>query len=122
MSKVVAVAYSLFIVYASLGKYVTGIIPKDINGGDKIAHFGAYFVLVLVWSIVVKLNQKREAWKPSLHYVVIGGLLLGLLMEISQYVFTSYRQMDWLDMVANSVGVFLGYLLSIKFILKGKKQ
>lgn len=121
ISKYVAIAYSLFVVYASLGKYAMGFVPKSINGGDKIAHFGAYFVFVILWALAAKFKAFAVIPKVSLKYIVISGIVLGLLMEICQYVFTSYRQMDWLDMVANSVGVLLGYLVSIKFIFPAKK-
>lgn len=121
-TKILAILYTLFIVYASLGKYIMGIIPKNINGGDKIAHFGAYFMFVVLWSMSCKFNSNKDKWKAILKYIVVAGVLLGFLMEISQYVFTSYRQMDWLDMIANSIGVLLGYLISVNFILVLKKQ
>lgn len=123
ITKVLAIVYTLFVVYASLGKYIMGIVPKNIKGGDKIAHFGAYFMFVILWSISSRFNsQEKETKKTFLKYIAVGGLLLGLLMEICQYLFTSYREMDWLDMVANSIGVLLGYLISATFILALKKQ
>ncbi len=114
--KILAILYTLFIVYASLGKYMMQVIPKDINGGDKIAHFGAYAVFVIVWVLSISLNTIRDDRGRYLKYIVLSGLVLGFLMEICQYVFTSYRQMDWLDMVANSVGILIGYLVSVKFM------
>lgn len=120
--KIGAIAYTLFIIYASLAKYAMGFVPKNINGGDKIAHFGAYFVFVILWSFTCKMNLIEAYRKENLKYVAVSGLLLGLLMEVCQYVFTSYRQMDWLDMLANSVGVLLGCLVSVKFIFTTKKH
>lgn len=113
--------YTAFVVYASLDKYAMGMVPESINGADKIAHATAYLVFVLIWALACRLNKNKEDWKFYLLRIVVLALFLGLLMEVCQYVFTSYRQMDWLDMVANSTGVLLGYLFSIKFILNPKK-
>jgi len=84
-------------------------VPKPIQSislfqGDKLAHVMAYFVL-MGW-----FAQIYHAPRQRFHYV-IGFVLLGVLLELLQGL-GGIRQGDWLDMVANSVGVVLAWQLT----------
>jgi hypothetical protein len=78
----------------SLPKFVE-VIPSD-----KLMHFGAYTVLSFWFA---GLNDRRR-------YLVIGiGLIaLGGVLEIGQGIMGLGRTPEWLDFLANSLGVCAG--------------
>lgn len=83
----------------------------QIEQSDKIAHFMAYFVLGLttIWGIYkMKGLISRKNWIVLI--IAISGY--GILLEIAQKLFTSHRQLDPLDMVANIIGVVAAWALS----------
>lgn len=69
---------------------------------DNLIHFSMYFFLTLV---VFAASKKT-------HYLVLLLLLIimGISIEIAQY-FTGLRYFEYMDIIANSVGVFGGYLI-----------
>ncbi len=88
----------------------------QIEQSDKIAHFMAYFIIGLttVWGIYKMQGLiSRKNWIVLI--VAISGY--GILLEIAQKLFTSHRQLDPLDMVANIAGVVVAWALS-KIVLE----
>ncbi len=73
---------------------------QTVPNSDKFLHLTTYFLLSY-WFFHTYFNHKVAA--------VIGFILLGLLLEISQHL-TPYRFFEWLDMLMNSAGVFLAYI------------
>ena len=43
--------------------------------------------------------------------IVLGAILYGIVMEICQAVFTTYRSADIVDVIANSSGAISGFFL-----------
>jgi VanZ family protein len=83
--------------------------PKPIQSislfhGDKLLHVMAYFVLMGWFAQIYHAPRER-------FYYLIGFVLLGVLLELLQGL-GGIRQGDWLDMVANSVGVVLAWQLT----------
>jgi len=76
---------------------------SSINFGDKLVHFSAYFVMCL-W--FVQLYFRQYHWRPML-----GLVLLGCFIEIAQG-FTEYRSFELADMMANSSGVILAWVIT----------
>ncbi len=90
---------------------VLSLIPpppmiQTVNYGDKIEHIIAYFVLMWWFAQIYLMPRQR------LQYM-IGFLLLGAGLEILQGL-GGIRQADWVDMVANSVGVLLAWQFTNK--------
>jgi len=81
--------------------------PEDIGqifGLDKVLHVLAYS-FSMFWSNLCYRRKK---------YIVlfsVGLILMGIILEIAQGM-TDYRTMSPYDMIANSVGVFLGLVLA----------
>ena len=73
-----------------------------IGGVDKWAHFGAFLVLALWFS---GLYRVRSYWR-----IAIGLLAFGVLIELCQRA-VGYRSAEWLDVVANVLGITTGLLL-----------
>ena len=80
-------------------------VPADlgVEGGDKISHFAAYFVLM--WWFAQVLPGSRYL---SLALVCIG---LGCALEILQ-CFIEGRFCEFADALANSAGVLTAWWLS----------
>ena len=95
----------LLIVYVFYSSLRPDPIELDIDDFDKYAHTFAYFVL-MGWFTQIYQQKKRVL------ILAVGFVLMGILIEILQG-FSGYRQFDYYDMLANSSGVLLGWLLSM---------
>ena len=71
---------------------------------DKWLH-GFTFVVLSVW--FSGLVEKRRYW-----LVALGLMLFGLLVEFCQLQVT-YRMADWLDIVANTLGIIVGLTIAV---------
>ena len=113
--------YTIIIVVASLAKVVLPVFSGKVES-DKIAHIMAYFVFAFIWALFffVKSDFTKEfkkLVKTALFKSSIFSICFGLIMEIAQFVFTSYRQFDVKDMLANSFGVLVAMLIMYSFPL-----
>ncbi len=122
---VFAVLYSLLITILSLiqlGKISLG----DFNPTDKMMHLGAYFGLGIVWFIYYIFKRPEDQFKKKHFFnITILIILFGMLIEVLQGTITSYRQPDWADILANSIGVLLalGFCLGfLKFFKRLKRK
>jgi VanZ family protein len=71
-------------------------------GADKVEH--ALSFALLVW-----IGQ-RAGYRNALA-LAIGLLVLGGAIELAQGAFTTTRTAEWLDWVADAVGIALGFAL-----------
>jgi len=80
-------------------------VPDVVNqlpqNTDKLQHFIAYFILMGWFVQIYHLLSQRVR-------LAIGFILLGLLLEILQE-FSGIRHADWIDMLANSLGVLFAW-------------
>ncbi|MDE6158483.1 MAG: VanZ family protein [Bacteroidaceae bacterium] len=87
----------------------------DSKFADKWAHLIMYGTL----SMVAWWCQLHKKDKPSLSedlsWAVVMPVCLGGLMELAQGQLTTWRSGDWMDFVANSIGVVLAFL----FVMTG---
>jgi len=83
-------------------------LPASLNGlgWDKLAHFLFYFGLLLLGNSV--WTKKRN----NLYFSLALGLLLECLQDLSPY-----RQFDYWDLAANTIGALMGYYLLRKYSL-----
>ncbi|MCH7875804.1 MAG: VanZ family protein [Gemmatimonadetes bacterium] len=81
------------------------LVPQGpgLPGGDKLAHFSAYGVMVLLAMPLVSALRWRLMMLGSI--VMLGIVLEGLQLLILQ------REASLLDLVANCLGVIVGTLL-----------
>lgn len=79
------------------------LLPQVPDGGDKVEHVLSYFLLA---AAAVQLFLPRQA----LLRAGFGLVAMGIALEIAQGFFTSTRQMDASDALANSLGVAAGLL------------
>jgi VanZ family protein len=92
----------LLVIYLSLKPF-----PLDIpmENGDKLGHWIAYTML-MVWFAWLYPNLRTR-----LVYAA-GFLVLGIALEFAQS-FTEYRTFELSDMVADTVGVALGWIAAL---------
>ena len=109
------ICYSLLIVIASLASIATTVLPSNIPESDKLAHLIAYFRFTIIWTIFFYTRNKTKMGLNHFYKAIIKasalGVSFGLLMEVAQLVFTDYRQFDFKDALANSLGVFIAVLI-----------
>ena len=74
---------------------------------DKWTHMLMYGTLALViwWEYLRKHPQIN--WSHALVGAILCPILLGGAMELAQKYLTTYRSGEWLDALANSIGVLL---------------
>lgn len=92
-------------------------IPIQVEGVshlDKWEHCFAYFVLVVSFLIAFRKTDILSK-KTSLAIVLVTSAY-GFTLELVQYVFFEYRVFEWLDALANMLGVLLGYVLFKLFV------
>ncbi|CAN5222037.1 hypothetical protein BH23BAC2_BH23BAC2_21320 [soil metagenome] len=120
-----ALCYTLLIAVLSLVK-LGKISVGDFNPTDKMLHSAAYFVMACLWFFYMLLkrddnyNYRNGFFKVSL--LIIG---FGMLIEVLQGALTTYRQPDWSDIVANTIGVFIAlafFIIFLKYLKNVKHQ
>jgi VanZ family protein len=106
---VIAVLYTLLIASLSLmqlGKISIG----DFNPTDKMMHLGAYFILAFVWFFhYLFKNQDNNIKIRGFFNISVAVIVFGMLIEVLQGALTEYRDPDWADILANSIGVLLAF-------------
>ncbi len=103
-----ATAYTIFI---SIGLLLPsqGLLPsQDKIPFDKIAHVLINCVLVVTWLSFFYIKEKKMMSITTIYAVFGVCLLYGIVIEVLQHIFTTYRQADLLDVVANAIGLLLG--------------
>ena len=77
---------------------------------DKVYHFGAYFVLTLLWFATFLLVFKCVK-KHAIFYAVILAVIFGIIIEMLQGAHTVSRAYDIYDMMANTMGALLASII-----------
>ncbi|WP_424493102.1 VanZ family protein [Salinimicrobium sp. GXAS 041] len=105
-----ALAYTLAITYLSLIN-LTNTPVSGLGLSDKILHAGAYFVMGILWLLFALFGYNPK--NLLIKILVICGLTIGfgIFIEVLQGTLTNYRELDFYDVIANSVGVFFAGML-----------
>ncbi len=107
---VIPVSITVGIIYLSLIKTPKNMI--EIAQIDKIYHSIAYFVLSITWLFAFKKKSQTK------YIIVILCIILGIIIEVLQSTLTIYRTGDYLDVLANSMGVILALVVFNLFFRK----
>ncbi|MCL7752300.1 VanZ family protein [Polaribacter sp. Z022] len=109
---IIAIGITLGIAYLSLMQ-----VPKtqlSFTSIDKVYHLFAYFTLTICWLFSFYK-------KPSIKFkIVIACIVYGIIIEVLQHTLTKYRTGDFYDVLANTVGIFLGMIVFNLFLKKIK--
>lgn len=88
-------------------------------------HVSAYFGLAFIWFFYIFFKKPDEyRYQKAFFIVSIIIVLFGILIEVLQGALTSYRQPDWADILANTIGVVvaLGVFMFLKKFLRRVKH
>jgi VanZ family protein len=91
-----------------ISSHMWTIVPYE----DKIMHFIFYgiFSFLLIRALIIYYKKSRPVWLLALATFVII-FLFGMTLELVQAKFTSYRQGDIIDMIANLTGCIFAILI-----------
>lgn len=95
--------------------------PKlgDIPLWDKWVHFVMYGGMCSVlWFDYLRNGNSRKNYGKWLLLLVVCPILLGSLLELGQEYLTTCRNGDWIDFIANSVGVLLAVPIGLFLLSK----
>jgi len=112
----------IFVAWASLSTFADEDTPGfDIPNLDKLVHFCFYFGAAVLGTFFIRERFQNSFSLPkALMYSVLIAVSFGVLMEILQYNFTSDRQGDIFDALANTCGAIAGAAV-MKFFFSNKR-
>ena len=88
-------------------------LAEDVPLADKWTHMVMYGVLTLViWFDYKRTHRQNNAWKLLL-FAFLAPIAMGGILELMQAYLTTCRSGEWLDFVANSLGVCIGTLCGL---------
>ena len=96
-------------------------MPVDVPLADKWTHMVMYGVLTLtIWVEYRRAHQKSNAWRLLL-FAFFTPIAMGGILELMQAYLTTCRSGEWLDFVANTIGVCIGSAVGILIMKTAKK-
>lgn len=106
-----ALLYNAVIIVVSLIRFKKGSLPlESIANIDKIVHFSMYFGLVVLWQLYYFSKNQIIRPKPNLWICGIA-IIFGIIIEILQDKITTYRSFEYFDILANTLGVVVGFIV-----------
>ena len=101
-------AYLISSILTCLVVYLSLVSLTDLNievtTSDKSLHSFAYLVLTYSWLFAIKKSHSNFKTKILVAFAIF---LFGIILEILQSSLTIYRQGDYLDIIANTIGIVL---------------
>jgi hypothetical protein len=100
------------------GKSLPHFTLWDILSADKIGHCAAYGAIVMSWLWGVYRFKHPLGVVTVRHktWIVVGAVMLGVLMEWVQGTFFPDRFLELADMIANTVGAFVGLVIANRWM------
>ena len=92
----------------------TGSLPTlniKVSGIDKFVHFTFHFVFVMLWFLYLKNSNIKSVLLKTF----LASFCFGVLIEISQSLFTTNREGDILDVLANATGAITAITVLILY-------
>ncbi len=84
----------------------TGVHVELFPNQDKLVHFIFYLVMTFLLRGLYQMNQKRWHWKA-----ILLASTYGFVLECIQGALIEGRHFDYLDIIANIIGSFIGSYL-----------
>lgn len=83
-------------------------VGVEVPLADKWTHMVMYGVLTLVVWVEYRRSHDRPDWPRLLLLAFVAPIVMGGVLELAQANLTTCRSGEWLDFVANTIGVCLG--------------
>ncbi len=110
----IAIGLTIAIIIGSLIPIKGHLVP-GVSLSDKTIHGVAYFILTTCWLLTIK--NKRGLIIAS-GVISVGILAYGILIEVLQGTVTLYREFDFLDILANFIGIIIAFAFFITVLKK----
>lgn len=81
---------------------------------DKLLHLIIHTILAFIWLNIIFIQNNQAINSKLIAITVISCVVYGIIIEIFQQLFIDTRKADLLDVIANSAGTLLGFLLFLK--------
>nr|WP_262710038.1 VanZ family protein [Flavobacterium psychrophilum] len=114
----IAFFWTFLILYLSL-RSVTNMPKITFSNADKIVHFTFYLGFVILWYRYLVFKEKVLLSNKIV--LVLISITFGIAIEFAQKYFTTTRQADILDVLANSAGTLVGIFVATTIFQKNKK-
>ena len=89
----------------------------DISNIDKIAHFCMYAGFCSVVWLEYFLSHTGVSIRRVVLLAVVAPILFSGVIEVMQGYMTTYRGMDWYDLLFNTIGVLFA-LVFARYVLR----
>lgn len=108
---VLAIGWTLLITALSLMSLKEA--PKiELSFADKIAHVIIYLIFTILWFLAFSRETiSKLLTKKAILISSIVSVFYGIIIELLQENFTTYRQGDLGDVLANTVGVLFAVII-----------
>lgn len=113
---ILALCWTLFVAVMCLIDLSDVKTPKQFTFPhiDKIVHTLFYTIISFLWGMTF---LRKDSPKISNNYVLLIICIgFGILIELLQGFGGFNRSFEWEDILANSIGVFLGYIICLKIL------
>lgn len=81
---------------------------------DKVLHGIIHLILAFLWLNFIFIQNNQVIKLKLIAITVLSCVVYGIIIEIFQEQFVDSRKADFLDIIANSVGTLLGFLIFLK--------
>lgn len=99
---------------------LTGLPKVGIESPDKYIHSVFHFVFVLLWAQHFRKNLRLPELR-LLGLSLVLSVVFGGLIEMAQECFTTTRQADLNDVLANFIGAAMAFLLQLAIKSRQRK-
>ncbi len=107
---VIAISYTMLLIVACLMPVPESNRPTILYL-DKIVHFGVYFIATFLWFLTFYKTKHTASFGKAIMKTIVVTLSLGVSIEFAQEYLTNHRYFEWLDILANSLGILVATAL-----------
>lgn len=106
------ISWVLFITMLSLFSFSDMDLDEgnlNVPYADKIVHFTFYLVFSILGCLLVR-ERTKGLWSmgKATRVIVVLAISYGIVIEVLQYTLTEDRMAEFGDVVANTLGAFVG--------------
>lgn len=96
-------------------KSTPGIMPDFLRFqfSDKLGHFGIYGLFTICLTYFTSASQFKLWHQPVKPAHLVWSFWLFALVEECSQMFIATRSFEWLDLLADTTGIFLGYKVGV---------
>jgi VanZ family protein len=111
---------SLWFLLILVGSLIPSNNIPDIQFSDKLIHVIFYAIFAfLLFLAVDQQNKKTNTLVSRWKSVLLIGVSAGAVVELIQMSFTESRSGEWLDVIANILGMLIALIIAEKLKKNG---